>query len=90
MAMNSRERNQLSYDRKVASLAILNESYDRLASEAIEQATFDTGTYGARQHVKNAKLSEIQSQITVLESQVDRLARLLNCEGLYRMRVSRH
>ena len=90
MAKSIRELNQISYDRKVASLAILNDTYDRLVAEGIEQATFDTGTYGARQHVKNAKLSELQSQITILESQIDRLARLLNCEGLYRMRVSRH
>ena len=90
MAKSIRELNQISYDRKVASLEILNDTYDRLVSEGIEQATFDTGTYGARQHVKNAKLSELQSQITILESQIDRLARLLNCEGLYRMRVSRH
>ena len=90
MAKSIRELTQISYDRKVASLAILNDTYDRLVAEGIEQATFDTGTYGARQHVKNAKLSELQSQITILESQIDRLARLLNCEGLYRMRVSRH
>ena len=90
MAKSIRELNQISYDRKVASLAVLNDTYDRLVAEGIEQATFDTGTYGARQHVKNAKLSELQSQITILESQIDRLARLLNCEGLYRMRVSRH
>jgi len=90
MAMSVRELNRVSYDRKVASLETLYATYDRLVAEGVDQATFDTGTYGARQHVKNSDLSKIQNQITILESQVDRLARILNCEGLYRMRMSRY
>lgn len=61
-----------------------------IAESGVEAATMDTGTYGARQHVKNldpAKLSEVAR---IYESRIDRAYNIINGTGLARMTRKRY
>lgn len=84
------QRNTRLYNEKVAQLDALNATIAQAYENgAIEQSTFDTGTYGARQHVKTTNLDSLLKQAATLESQIARLARIINGSGLYRQRFSR-
>lgn len=81
--------------RLVAKQALLTEMDDALMkvlADGVEQATFDTGTWGARQHVKNLTPEKIQSQMSIIESQIERLCRMLGQTGggLKRLTYSRY
>lgn len=77
---------------KQALLLQMDDAYSQVLADGVEQATFDTGTWGARQHVKNLTPEKIQSQMTILESQIERLCRALGQRGggLKRLTYSRY
>ena len=82
------------YQKRIdAKLIILENAESALAQaleDGVEAATFDTGTYGARQHYKTLKLDSLANYITTIESQIERYMRKQRGGGLVRMRNGRH
>jgi hypothetical protein len=73
--------------------AALDEAQTALATmveDGVESFTFDTGTYGARQHVKKLNLKEMQDYVRILESQYERLLTICGGTGLMRFKMNRH
>lgn len=88
--MTRTERYKKQITDKEQLLTTLYEAQNIILDGGVESATFDTGTYGARQHVKNLDPSEIASMINQLESQIDRLERKCRGGGLVRIRTARY
>lgn len=71
-------------------ITLLDSALEKVLLSGVEAATFDTGTYGARQHVKNLEPDTLLKQISVLESQIDRYERKLCGGGIIAMRRTRY
>ena len=76
-------------DAKITLLENAEEALNQALADGVEAATFDTGTYGARQHYKTLKLDALTQYIRTLESQIDRLMRKRDGKGLTNIRSAR-
>lgn len=72
-----------------ASIGQMYDALDKVNSQGVESATFDTGTWGARQHHKNLDPTKILKNIRIAESQLDRYYRLCSGSSLMRQRNRR-
>lgn len=80
---------QKRYDAKILLLAEMDDALIKIMSEGVENATFDTGTYGARQHYKVLTPDKILKDVKIVESQAERYARKLRGGGLVNLRQRR-
>jgi len=73
--------------KKLAQLAAANLLYDELLTSSTESYRFDSGE-GSQQE-KSRKLSDVQGQISILESKIDRLQTKLVGKGIVNMNMRR-
>ena len=85
--MSTRERLKARLEKKEASLAIAESTYDSLLAEENESYRFDSGE--GSQSTKKRKIEDIKSQIDQLESEIDALRRRLKGQGLTRISLRR-
>ena len=72
---------------KLTQLTAANSLYDELLTSSTESYRFDSGE-GSQQE-KSRKLSEVQDQISTLESEIDRLQAKLSGKGIVNMNMRR-
>lgn len=89
LSKQKKEWYQKRIDQKTAILENAESALAQALEDGVEAATFDTGTYGARQHYKTLKLDALTKYITAIESQIERYMRLMSGGGLVRMRNGR-
>ncbi len=68
----------------------LEEAIVIVAESGVEAATMDTGTYGARQHVKNLDPVKMAKVVTMYETKIDRAYNLISGTGLARFTRKRY
>ena len=73
--------------KKIAQLAAANLLYDELLTDPTESYRFDSGE--GSQQAKRKKLSTVQDQISILESEIDRLQTKLSGKGIVNMNLRR-
>jgi len=73
--------------KKIAQLDAANLLYDELLSDSTESYRFDSGE--GSQQAKSKKLSDVQDQISTLESEIDRLQAKLAGKGIVNMNMRR-
>jgi hypothetical protein len=76
--------------KKNRQLKLADAAMEQIATDGIESMTFDTGTYGARQHFKTMNIEQLIKWIGVLESQIARLNSKIGNRGIVRLRTSRY
>ncbi len=72
---------------KLAQLDAANLLYDELLTDSTESYRFDSGE--GSQQAKSKKLSDVQDQISILESEIDRLQAKLSGKGIVNMNMRR-
>lgn len=73
--------------KKTAQLDAANLLYDELLTDSTESYRFDSGE--GSQQAKSKKLSDVQDQISILESEIDRLQAKLAGKGIVNMNMRR-
>ena len=73
--------------KKIAQLDSANLLYDELLTDSTESYRFDSGE--GSQQAKSRKLSDVQDQISTLESEIDRLQAKLAGKGIVNMNMRR-
>jgi uncharacterized small protein (DUF1192 family) len=74
-------------NKKTAQLDAANLLYDELLTDSTESYRFDSGE--GSQQAKSKKLSDVQDQISILESEIDRLQAKLAGKGIVNMNMRR-
>lgn len=73
--------------KKLVQETAANLLYDELLTDSNESYRFDSGE--GSQQAKARKLSEVQKQISTLESEIDRLQNKLSGKGIVNMNLRR-